>query len=94
MRTNGGSPTRTCLDQSTGAAIGLRRLRSSSGAIAPPDCMSGSGLSARRQNRPGKSGSFIPDSKMVKLATAEMGDKLKARNAAEDHGGLVGIKVA
>jgi hypothetical protein len=31
---------------------------------------------------------------MVKLATAEMGDKLKARNAAEDHGGLVGIKVA
>ena len=61
--TSGSSEAATCRGRTIGAAIGSIRSRSSSGATAPPDCTSGSGLPARGPNRPGTSGSFIPESR-------------------------------
>ncbi len=59
--TSGGSDKATCRGRTIGAAIGSIRSRSSSGATALPDCTSASGLPVRGPNRPGTSGSFIPE---------------------------------
>ena len=66
---SGGGSVRTAVRERRRATTGLSARLSAGaveiefGAIAPRACMSGSALLARRRNRPGRSGSSIPERK-------------------------------